>query len=53
MSKMVWKRLSFGSTKQVADDVAQRQRKQGEQVKVTHGKMGYSVLIKAPSFKKK
>ncbi len=49
--KMVWKRLSYGSTREVAEEVAKWARKRGDQVKITHGKMGWSVLIKAPSFK--
>ena len=42
---MAWRRLGYGMTKAVADDVAKSERKQGERVKVTKGKMGYSVLI--------
>lgn len=56
--KMVWKRLGFGMSKEAAEETARWARKQKTlgkptQVKITHGKMGYSVLIKAPSFHKK
>ncbi len=50
--KMVWKRLAFGETKKTAEDTLKWARKEGLTAKITKGKMGYSVLIKAPSFKK-
>ena len=49
--KMVWKRLCFGETKATADDTLKWAKKRGLTAKITKGKMGYSVLIKAPSFK--
>jgi hypothetical protein len=51
--KVVWKRLGFGMSKPVAGETLIWARKQGDTAKMTHGKMGYSVLIKAPSFRKK
>jgi len=42
---MSWRRLGFGMSKQVAEQVARETRSEGEKVKVTHGKMGYSVLF--------
>ena len=51
--KLVWKRLGFGMTKATAEETARWAKKQGDEVKITHGKMGYSVLIKAHSFKKR
>jgi hypothetical protein len=50
---MVWKRISYGSTKATADEVAKRMKKEGEEVKITHTKIGWTVLIKAPSFGRK
>jgi len=51
--KLVWKRLGFGMSRPVAEETLVWARKQGDTTKMTHGKMGYSVLIKAPSFRKK
>jgi hypothetical protein len=48
---LVWKRLSYGSNKEVAEETARWARTQGEETKITHGKMGYSVLIKVRSKK--
>ena len=53
MQKMVWKRLGFGMSKKVAEETLKWAKKQGDTAKITKGKMGYSVLIKAPSFSKK
>lgn len=50
--KMVWKRLAFGETKSTAEDTLKWAKKEGLTAKITKGKIGYSVLIKAPSFKK-
>lgn len=51
--KMVWKRLCYGESKKTAEDTLKWARKEGLTAKITKGKMvGYSVLIKVPSFKK-
>ena len=43
---MAWRRLDYGiPSKAKADELAKSERKQGEKVKVTKGKTGYSVLI--------
>jgi len=49
--KLVWKRLCYGESEYTAKDTLERARKEGMTAKITTGKMGYSVLIKAPSFK--
>ena len=49
--KMVWKRLCFGESKETAEDTLKWAEREGSTAKITKGKMGYSVLIKAPSFK--
>ena len=50
--KMVWKRFCYGEPKGVAEDTLKWCRKQGMESKLTKGKYGYGVLVKAPSFKK-
>lgn len=51
--KMVWKRLGYGMSKKTADEVLDWARKQGDTCKLTHGKMGWSVLCKYSSHKKR
>jgi len=42
---MSWRRLGFGMSKQSAEETARWARNQGDRVRITHGKMGYSVLL--------
>jgi len=49
--KMVWKRLCFGESEETAEETLKWAEEQGDTAKIVQGKMGYSVLIKAPSFK--
>jgi len=50
--KMVWKRLCFGESEKTAEETLGWAEKQGDTAKIVKGKMGYSVLIKAHSFKR-
>jgi hypothetical protein len=53
---MIWKRISFGITSRESADKQFREMKKdwpGKKLKINHGKMGYSILLWAPSFKKK
>ena len=49
--RMVWKRLCYGESKGIAEETLKWAKKEGLTARITKGKMGYSVLIKAPSFK--
>ena len=53
MANLVWKRLCYGESKETAEDVLEWARRDGTTAKISKGKMGYSVLIKDPSFKQK
>ena len=43
---MSWRRLAYGMpNKTYVDEIAKDQRKKGEKIKITKGKLGYSILI--------